>query len=142
MARVLIVPFALAAFLAAPSASTPVAYRFLFPEPQHHWMQVEATFSDLGSGPLELRMSRASPGRYTLHDFAKNVWDLRAVGVDGRELPTTRPDADGWAVIKHGNAVTVQYKVFGDRVDGTYLAIDPSHAHINMPAALIWARGL
>jgi predicted metalloprotease with PDZ domain len=142
MARVLIVPVALAAFLAAPAASSPIAYRFTFPEPQHHWMQVEATFSNLGTAPLELRMSRASPGRYTLHDFAKNVWDLRAFGADGRELPTTRPDADGWTVTNHGNSVTVEYKVFGDRVDGTYLAIDPSHAHINMPAALVWARGL
>jgi predicted metalloprotease with PDZ domain len=32
--------------------------------------------------------------------------------------------------------------VFGDRVDGTYLAVDATHAHINMPAAIIWARGL
>lgn len=31
--------------------------------------------------------------------------------------------------------------MYGDRVDGTYLAIDSSHAHINMPAAIVWARG-
>ena len=35
----------------------------------------------------------------------------------------------------------VTYKVFGDRVDGTYLAVDTTHAHINMPAAIMWARG-
>ena len=27
-------------------------------------------------------------------------------------------------------------------VDGTYLGIDTSHAHMNMPATLMWARGL
>jgi predicted metalloprotease with PDZ domain len=32
--------------------------------------------------------------------------------------------------------------VFGDRLDGTYLGIDSTHAHINMPAAILWARGL
>jgi predicted metalloprotease with PDZ domain len=32
--------------------------------------------------------------------------------------------------------------VFGDRIDGTYLAVDTTHAHMNMPAALMWARGL
>jgi predicted metalloprotease with PDZ domain len=32
--------------------------------------------------------------------------------------------------------------VYGDLVDGTYLAIDTTHAHINMPAAIMWARGL
>ncbi len=38
--------------------------------------------------------------------------------------------------------MTVKYKVFGDRIDGTYLAVDDTHAHINMPAAFMWARGL
>ena len=33
------------------------------------------------------------------------------------------------------------YRVFGDRTDGTYLGIDSMHAHINIPAALMFARG-
>ena len=87
-------------------------------------------------------MSRSSPGRYSLHDFAKNVYDVHAFAADGRELPTTRPDPYGWTVAGHGGSVTVKYKVYGDRVDGTYLGIDTTHAHINMPAAIMWARGL
>ena len=47
-------------------ADGPIRYRFTFPEPQHRWMQVEATFAELGSAALELRMSRSSPGRYAL----------------------------------------------------------------------------
>jgi predicted metalloprotease with PDZ domain len=35
----------------------------------------------------------------------------------------------------------VTYKIFGDRTDGTYLGIDDIHAHINIPAALMFARG-
>src|SRR6185295_10441996 len=123
-------------------AAAPVSYRFSFPEPQHRWMQVEASFTDLGSAPLELRMSRSSPGRYSLHDFAKNVYDVHAFAAGGSELPATRPDPYGWSVDGHGGSVTVKYKVYGDRVDGTYLAVDETHAHINMPAAIMWARGL
>jgi len=123
-------------------AASPIAYRFSFPEPQHRWMQVEASFTDLGSAPLELRMSRASPGRYSLHDFAKNVYDVRAFAAGGRELPTTRPDPYGWTISGHDGSVTVKYKLYGDRVDGTYLAVDTTHAHINMPAAIMWGRGL
>jgi predicted metalloprotease with PDZ domain len=123
-------------------AAAPIRYRLAFPEPQHRWMQVEASFTDLGSGTLELRMSRSSPGRYSLHDFAKNVYDVHAFAADGRELETTRPDPYGWNVTGHGGGVTVKYKVFGDRVDGTYLAVDTTHAHINMPAAIMWAHGL
>ena len=123
-------------------AASPIRYRFTFPEPQHRWMQVEATFTELPPAPLELRMSRSSPGRYSLHDFAKNVYDVHVFAADGAELRTTRSDPYGWNVPSHGTAVTVKYKLFGDRVDGTYLAIDTTHAHINMPAAIMWARGL
>jgi len=123
-------------------ASAPIRYRLTFPEPQHRWMQVEATFDELGSQTLELRMSRSSPGRYSLHDFAKNVYDVHTFAADGRELPATRPDPYGWNVAGHGGSVTVKYKVFGDRVDGTYLAVDTTHAHVNMPAAIMWAHGL
>ncbi|OLD92214.1 MAG: hypothetical protein AUG84_01905 [Chloroflexi bacterium 13_1_20CM_4_66_7] len=122
--------------------ASPIRYRFSFPQPQHRWMQVEATFPDLESGTLELRMSRSSPGRYSVHDFAKNVYDVGAVGADGREIQPTRPDPYGWNVAGHGGSVTVRYKVYGDRVDGTYLAVDETHAHINMPAAVMWAHGL
>src|SRR5437667_12884520 len=116
-------------------AATPVRYRFAFPEPQHRWMQVEASFTELGAAPLELRMSRSSPGRYSLHDFAKNVYDVHAFTGHRRELTASRPDGYGWNVSGHGGAVTVAYKVYGDRLDGTYLAIDVTHAHVNMPAA-------
>src|SRR5262245_58101234 len=104
-------------------------------------MQVEATFPAVEAATLELRMSRSAPGRYSLHDFAKNVYDVHAFARDNRELEATRPGPYGWNVTGHGGKVTVKYKVFGDRIDGTYLAIDDTHAHINMPAALMWARG-
>src|SRR4051812_49423852 len=122
-------------------AAEPIAYRFTVPEPQHHWMQVEATFPDLTAAPLELRMSRSSPGRYAIHDFAKNVYDVRAAGPDGRELTVLRTDPSGWTVASHGGTVIVRYKIYGDLIDGTYLAIDTTHVHMNMPAAIMWARG-
>src|SRR5215831_9795137 len=132
------------AYLAAQTfhAQSPIEYRLSFPERQHHWAQVEAVFTDLGSAPLELRMSRSSPGRYSVHDFAKNVYDVHATGPDGRQLPVSRPDPSGWTVGDHGGSVTIRYKVFGDRVDGTYLAVDTTHVHMNMPAVIMWARGL
>ncbi len=123
-------------------ASSPLQYTLSFPEPQHRWMQVEAVFPDVGTGTLELRMSRSSPGRYSMHDFAKNVYDVHVFGADGRELEASRPDPYGWNVGGHGGKVTVKYKVYGDRVDGTYLGVDSTHAHINMPAAIMWAHGL
>jgi len=104
-------------------------------------MQVELILRDLPPGPLELRFSRSSPGRYALHEFAKNVFDVQVADDQGRAVPFTRPGPSGWDVADPPSEVRVSYKVFGDRVDGTYLAIDSTHAHLNMPAALMWARG-
>lgn len=125
----------------AVDTQTPVAYRLSFPEAAHHLMHVEATFTTVPPGPLELRMSRSSPGRYALHEFAKNVFDVRITDEAGQPLTVSRPNPHEWEVTGHSGTVRVTYRVFGDRLDGTYLSIDSSHAHINMPAAIMWARG-
>ena len=123
-------------------AQSPVSYRLTFPEREHRWMQVEMSLTDLPPGPLELHMSRSSPGRYALHEFAKNVFAVTITDAGGQALTATRPNPHQWRVAQHGSAVRVSYRVFGDRTDGTYLSIDSTHAHINMPSALMWARGL
>jgi predicted metalloprotease with PDZ domain len=123
-------------------AQAPVTYRLSFPEPAHHWVQVEATFPDVAAAPLHLLMSRTSPGRYALHEFAKNVYDVKAFDGAGHPLRATRSRPFQWDVTSDDRTVRVTYKVYGDRVDGTYLAVDLTHAHINMPAALMWAEGL
>jgi predicted metalloprotease with PDZ domain len=133
----------LALSIAVPAlAQAPVTYRLSFAEREHHLMDVEATFADVPGGVLQLRMSRSSPGRYALHQFAKNVFDVRVTDAAGQPLAVARPNTDEWDVAVHPSTVRVTYRVFGDRVDGTYLAIDTTHAHVNMPAAIIWARGL
>ncbi|MGH9648103.1 MAG: M61 family metallopeptidase, partial [Bryobacteraceae bacterium] len=46
-----------------------------------------------------------------------------------------------WDVETSGSTVVIDYTLFGDRADGTYDAIDPTHAHLNPPATFAWARG-
>jgi predicted metalloprotease with PDZ domain len=138
----LLVPVALGAAALPAAAPAPVTYRVAFPAPEHHYAQVEVTFPDLRAGPLEVRMSRSSPGRYALHEYAKNVFDVQARDGAGRALALARPNPYGWTAPRHDGTVRIDYKVFGNRVDGTYLGIDASHAHLNMPATLMWARGL
>ena len=119
----------------------PVTYRVSFPEPEHRFAQVEATFPDAGASPLEVRMSRSSPGRYALHEFARNVFDVQAFDGNGQPLVFERPDAHQWTLLRHNGTVRIRYRVHGDQVDGTFLAVDATHAHLNMPATLMWARG-
>ncbi|HEX4166692.1 MAG TPA: PDZ domain-containing protein [Bryobacteraceae bacterium] len=122
-------------------AQKSVKYELRFDNAAHHEATIRATFSGVTEQPLELRMSRSSPGRYALHEFAKNVYSLHPFGPAGQSLAVTHPDPSGWNVSGANGTVIVEYTLYGDRVDGTYAAIDSTHAHLNPPAALIWARG-
>ena len=104
-------------------------------------MQVEVTFPDVPAGTLEIVMSRTSPGRYAMHEFARNVYDVQIDDGSGALLAAHRPSPSQWNVATHRGTVRVRYKVFGDLLNGTHLAIDQTHAHLNIPAALMWARG-
>ncbi len=122
-------------------STTPVKYDISFENRAHHEALVTVTFSDLQPQPLELRMSRTSPGRYALHEFAKNVYDVRAVNGKGQQLQISRANPHQWNVAGHDGTVTVTYTIFGDRAGGTYMGVDNSHAHLNIPATFMWARG-
>jgi len=122
-------------------AQAPISYRVTVPEPEHHWLQVEMTVSDLGAEPLRARMSRSSPGRYAVHEFAKNVFFVEARDGAGRVLRSDRPGVDEWRVAGHDGTVRLTYRIFGDLPDGTYMGVDTTHAHLNMPATFMWAEG-
>ncbi|HEY2804857.1 MAG TPA: hypothetical protein VGI92_03275 [Gemmatimonadales bacterium] len=122
-------------------AAQEVSYDISFANAVHHEARVAMTVTGVHGRPVIFRMSASSPGRYALTGFGKNVYDLSAV--DGHNTPLTivHIDPDGWSVAPLGGTITLRYTVFGDRGDGTYMQVDDSHAHLNMPAAFMWARG-
>lgn len=139
----IIVPALLATAVAVPrpAATQEVTYDVRFPNAVHHEAEIEVTYTNLPPSPLELRMSRSSPGRYALHEFAKNVYSVRATDGRGRDIELTRPDPYGWTAAGHDGTVRVIYTLFADRAGGTYAGIDLTHAHLNIPATFMWARG-
>jgi predicted metalloprotease with PDZ domain len=102
-----LVVVASAALARAPGDSRPVQYRLSFPAPEHHYAQVEVTFTSVPAGTLEARMSRSSPGRYAVHEFAKNVFDLHVFDGAGKPLTPTRPNPYQWDVAGHDGTVRI-----------------------------------
>lgn len=123
-------------------AQTYNEYEVSFENAVHHEAEVKIKFSNLENKVLEVRMSRSSPGRYAVHEFAKNVYSVSATDGKGKALPVTRPTPDQWNVSGHDGTVNFQYTLFANRAGGTYSGIDETHAHLNIPATLAWARGL
>jgi len=117
------------------------SYQVSFDNAVHHEARISATFTGIENQVLEVQMSRASPGRYAMHEFIKNVYNVTAVNSVGQPLEVTRANPYQWQIAGHDGEVTLTYTLFGDRGDGTYTQIDRTHAHLNMPATFAWATG-
>ncbi len=124
------------------SGQQAVIYNMSFDNAVHHEAQIEVTFPNVTSNVLEVRMSRSSPGRYAIHEFAKNIYSVTATDSRGRPLDVYRPDPYQWNVSGHDGTVVFKYTLFADRAGGTYSGIDATHAHLNIPATFAWARGM
>jgi len=141
-------PFLLAALsvslggVAFAQTQAPVRYDVSFPNAAHHEAVITLRLRDLDDGPLTVQMSRASPGRYAIHEFAKNVYEVQAVTPGGRPLAVSQTDPYSWQISGHSGAVDLAYTLYADRADGTYSQIDLTHAHLNAPATFMWAKGL
>lgn len=129
---------------AAPIAAQPAAieYAVSIPSPEQRWLEVDVTFPSKAGTPLEVRMARSSPGRYAAHEFGKNVSRFEARGVSDAALAVEPLAPAHWRIMPTGPTVHVRYRLFADHVDGTYSAVDGTHAHLNAPATFLWAPSL
>lgn len=117
-------------------------YFVSFENAAHHEAQISVSFIGLTEEEAEFRMSRSSPGRYAIHEFAKNVYNVKVTDGQGNVLQATRPDPYSWRVKGHDGTVNVSYTLYANHGDGTYAQVDESHAHLNMPATFMYAPSL
>ena len=132
----LISAFAVNCFAQNPPKS--IFYTLSFPNAVHHEAEIVMTIPQPPSGEFRVRMSRSSAGRYATHEFGKNIYNVKATDVDGNEIPLTQVEGDVYEVGDHSGTVKISYTLFANWTDGTYAAIDDSHAHLNMPAVFMW----
>jgi predicted metalloprotease with PDZ domain len=118
------------------------SYTIAFENAVHHEANITIHFPNVPTDTLEVRMSRSSPGRYALHEFAKNVYGFKATNENNKPLKVFRKDPYSWSVFNHNGTVNISYILFGNRGDGTYSQIDETHAHLNMPATFMYAPAL
>ncbi|HTV03274.1 MAG TPA: hypothetical protein VMF13_22180 [Luteitalea sp.] len=123
-------------------AQASIDYTVTIPAPEQRWLQVDVRFPAKSGAPLDVRMARSSPGRYATHEFGKNVYRFEAFADGEKALPVAQVAPGHWRVTPTGASVQVRYRLFADHVDGTYAAVDGTHAHLNAPATFAWAPSL
>jgi predicted metalloprotease with PDZ domain len=127
---------------AVAGAQAAIEYTVSIPAPEQRWLQVDVRLPSRAGTPLEVRMARSSPGRYAAHEFGKNVYRFEAHGDGDAALQADLLAPAQWRIMPTGDSVHVRYRLFADHIDGTYAAVDGTHAHLNVPATFAWAPSL
>jgi predicted metalloprotease with PDZ domain len=123
-------------------AQDTITYKISFPNAVHHEAEIDIQLGKFKGDQLSAVMSKTSPGRYAVHDFGKNVYNLKAYGLNNSALPIQRIEPDVWAVGNIQGALSIQYTLFASHADGTYSGIDADFANLNMPATFMWIEGM
>ncbi len=124
------------------NAQSYINYDISFANAAQHEAEIKVSFTKIKAGKFSFRMSRTSPGRYAIHEFAKNVYNVKATNSKGETLKITRPNPYQWDVSTHDGTVIVTYTLFANRGGGTYAQVDETHAHLNIPATFMFAPSL
>ncbi|HTV56611.1 MAG TPA: hypothetical protein VMI06_17070, partial [Terriglobia bacterium] len=126
-------------------ASSPLSlqYHVLLLRPNSHLIDVEIEAGDVQQPFLDFVMPAWSPGRYAIYNFAKNVQQFEATGINGQPLPWINTDKDTWKVDASTarGAVRVRYRVFANDLSGTFAQFDPTHADINGASVYMYVAG-
>lgn len=122
--------------------SQSISYQLGLDHVNHHELSISVIFSSLERDSLEIRMPNASPGRYALHNFAKNVYEETAYDQEGNTLLISRPSPTSWKVPVKNGFVKFEYTLYGNHADGTYMGIDAKKLHMNMPATFVYGVDL
>ncbi|MEP6715772.1 MAG: PDZ domain-containing protein [Terriglobia bacterium] len=101
---------------AAPMPATPpdpVRYIVRFPEPQRHYVSIEATFPTSGQSAIEVFMPVWTPGSYLIREYARQVEGAVASDPAGRPLRVVKSSKNRWRIDTGGApAVHFAYRVY------------------------------
>lgn len=123
-------------------ASDTLRYQVSLPNKVHHEAEIKLTIDWDKNQPLIFEMAQSSPGRYAVHNFAKNIYNLKATDSAGNAIPLTRTDINQWQITDAKGIINLSYTLWGNTADGTYAGINANQAMLNIPASFIYIPAL
>lgn len=117
-------------------------YTLQFERPSTHLMDITIHATGLKGPTAEFAMPDWAPGSYYIQNYAVNVQGFRASGPSGNELAWRKTDSQTWRVELAGaNAVTVEYKLFGNTLRNNQAQYNERHAFFGGPAVWMYLVG-
>ena len=110
----------------------PIRYTVRIPQPQTHYVEVEATVPSAGQREVELKMAVWT--QYVIREFARNLEELKAEG----GLRVEKYTKNRWRIETGGaNAVTVKYRVYSHEMSVQDNWVDRDFALLNGAATFL-----
>jgi predicted metalloprotease with PDZ domain len=135
---------ALLAVVCTPRArgQEPVRYTLQFERPNTHLMDITVHATGLKGPAAEFAMPDWAPGSYYIQNYAVNVQGFRAIGPNGSDLAWRKTDSQTWRIELAGaNAVTIEYKLFGNTLRNNQAQYNERHAFFGGPAVWMYLVG-
>lgn len=126
-----------------------VNYSFSIENPNQQYIQIKATFEELGDTTI-IRLPSWRPGRYELGNFAKNIKGFKVYNDQNKRIDAPKILKDAWEIdTKDTKFIRVEYSyyAFDLNAGSTFLSkeqlyVNPvnccvfSESHVDQPAAL------
>lgn len=115
-------------------------FEVTFPNPNSHYINVEAKFTDVGRDSVDIKMPVWTPGSYMVREYSKNVESFKVTGVDGAPLKVTKVRKNVWRVY-HGinKTINCRYLVYANELNVRSCFVDGEHAYINGAGLFMYA---
>ncbi|HRE84616.1 MAG TPA: PDZ domain-containing protein [Opitutaceae bacterium] len=110
----------------------PIRYTLRFPEPQAHYVEVQADFPSAGHSELTVFMPVWTPGSYLVREYAKNVVELKASTLSGETLAVEKISKNRWQIKTSGQStVRVWYRLYCREINVRGNWVEQSFAMLN-----------
>jgi predicted metalloprotease with PDZ domain len=128
---------------AAPNGD-PIRYTVRFPDPQTHYVSVEATLPTGGQPAVEVFMPVWTPGSYLVREYARNVEAITVSDSAGKPLVFSKSRKNRWRVETAGAPeIRFSYRVYSRAMSVRTNWVEDSFAFLNgAPTFVTLVNGL
>ncbi len=110
----------------------PITYTVRIPDPESHYLEVEASVPTEGRTSIELMMPTWSPGYYRIEQYVEQLDRFVVRDSAGRTLVVEQPQANRWRVQTGGDrTIELSYRVFCNQRSVTTNYVGGDYAVVN-----------
>ena len=132
MTAIITTGLATSAGVSAASNGDPIRYTVRFPDPQTHYVSIEATLPASGQPEVEVFMPVWTPGSYLVREFARNVEAITVSDPAGKPLVFSKSRKNRWRIKTNGAPeIRFSYRVYSREMSVRTNWVEDSFALLN-----------